>query len=224
MEETADYTDIQVQRENMYRMLAYLYRTEVDNAVFEYMKKIEFPEDGDRLIAEGFRQIKDFLNSPSLDHISDLAVDYARVFLGAGIVQADKAAYPYESVYTSEYKLVMQEARDDMFHALADNGLGLKKGYDIPEDHIFIQMEFMAHLADETAKAMSSEDGEKAMALLEGQKKFITDHLLNWVPEFCNDVRRFASSDFYKGVATITERFIRMDLSMVDDMLDAFAE
>ena len=65
------------------------------------MSVLAYPADcGSPDMREGYRP------APA----DDLAVDYARVFLGAGEANG-KAAYPYESVYTSPEGLVRQEAR-----------------------------------------------------------------------------------------------------------------
>jgi anaerobic sulfite reductase subunit A len=60
------------------------------------MKEMSFPvgcEEGE--LTEGYRIFEDYFRNPGLDPLTDLAVDYARVFLGAGIAEGD-VAYPYE--------------------------------------------------------------------------------------------------------------------------------
>lgn len=219
-----EYKEIMVQRESMYRFLSKLYQIEVDENLFEIMKDMSIPEDIDEQIGEGYQLMRKFIDSDVLDHISDLAVDFAKIFYGAGIVDSSLAAYPYESVYTSEKGLIMQESRDDMFKLLWNKDLGLKKGYDIPEDHLFIQMEFMAFMCKETLSNLNAGDDETAQTLIEDQKKFIEEHLLNWVPELCKDVKKFALTDFYKGLAAVTERFIAMDLIFLEDFTTEYAQ
>ena len=196
----------------------------MDETLFEVMKDMSIPEDIDEQIGEGYRLMRKFIDSDVLDHISDLAVDFAKVFYGAGIVDATLAAYPFESVYTSEKRLIMQESRDEMFKLLWEKNLGLQKGYDIPEDHLFIQMEFMAFMCKEALNAINENDEETANTLIKDQQAFIKEHLLNWVPKFCNDVRKFALTDFYRGLADVTERFITMDLAFIEDFMTAYAE
>ncbi len=224
MEKIADITEIMKQRENMYRFLSGLYKQEIDEEVFRYMKETEFPEDGDAVIAEGYKQMKSFINSSLLDPVTDLAVDYARVFLGAGIAETDQSAYPYESVYTSEYKLIMQEARDSMFHVLTGKDLGVKKGYDIPEDHIFIQLEFMAFFCKEIVGSVKGNDKDTAELLMSDQREFMKKHMLNWIPTFCEDVRKFALTDFYRGLAKVTNRFISMDMELLEELIASYSD
>lgn len=219
MEAIAEYTEINACRERMYLFLMNFFKSEVDENLFLQMKNASYPEEGNSGITEGYRMIKNYLNLPQTDPLTELAVDYAKVFLGAGIVDSKKVAYPYESVYTSQERLIMQDARDEMFRILRENKLVLEHGYNIPEDHIFIQLEFMAYICGEIIKAFEKGDAETACRLMNGQKRFIEEHLLNWVPEFCSDIKKFALTDFYKGLAVITEEYTKMDLAVVEDML-----
>jgi len=221
METIAEYTEINGCRESMYLFLMHLYKSEVDESLFMQMKNAAYPEDGNTEITNGYRIIKGYLNLPHTDPLTDLAVDYAKVFLGAGIVDPKKVAYPYESVYTSQERLIMQDARDEMLRILRENKLGLENSYNIPEDHIFVQLEFMAHICGEIRKAFEKDDKKAAAILLGEQKQFIENHLLNWVPELCSDIKKFALTDFYKGLAMITEEYTKMDLAVVEDMLSA---
>ena len=54
--------------------------------------------------------------------MTELAIDYVRTFIGHG-VNGYSAAYPYESVYTSERRLMMQEARAEVLKTLRENRL-----------------------------------------------------------------------------------------------------
>jgi len=224
MENINEYKEILNQRENMYRFLSKLFKDEVDENLFEIMKDMSVPEDIDEVIAEGYELMMKFIESDTLDPISDLAVDYAKLFYGAGIVDARLAAYPYESVYTSERRLTMQDARDDMFKLLQNKDLGVQKGFDIPEDHLFIQLELMAFMCKETLNSIEDNETETAQRLIEDQQDFIKDHLMNWVPNLSEDIHKFALTDFYRGLATVTERFIKMDLTFIEDFMTAYAE
>ena len=55
--------------------------------------------------------MKEYLRHRDSGTRQELAVDYARVFLCAGMYE-QLMAPPYESVYTSEEHLLMQDARD----------------------------------------------------------------------------------------------------------------
>ena len=75
---------------------------------------MRFPAStGNKNVDEGYRLMAKFMSNVWENSLTDLAVDYVRTFIGHG-VDAFSAAYPFESVYTSEKRLLMQEARDEV--------------------------------------------------------------------------------------------------------------
>lgn len=105
----------------------------------------------------------------------------------------------------------MQDARDKVVAIYRKNGLDKIETLHVPEDHISIELEFMAALCRKML-----ETGECTLRV---QKAFITEHLLNWVPEFCDDILKYAKTDFYKGVAAFTLDFLKADLQLIDEMI-----
>lgn len=86
--EKAAFREILAQRESMYRLLARLYKTEADKDLLDGLGAAGFPEE-DGGLGEGFRLIADWLRDPkSEDPVTELAVDYAHTFLGAGLPTA----------------------------------------------------------------------------------------------------------------------------------------
>ena len=73
-------------------------------------------------VDEGYRLLATYLSNTWDNSVTDLAIDYVRVFIGHGI-DAFSAAYPFESVYTSEKRLLMQEARDEVLAIYRSAGL-----------------------------------------------------------------------------------------------------
>lgn len=219
MNELSEYIELIAKREEMYNFLAHLFKVEVDEKVLSYMKETDFPQEGEEEMVEGYRLMKTYVDENVQDPITDLAVDYAKVFLGAGLAEIDQAAYPYESVYTSDAKLIMQEARDEMLANLRGHNLTIENAYNEPEDHLFVHLEIMAFLCQKILAAIKEGHMVAARAYLTEQNDFVERHLLNWVPEFCKDVERHALTDFYKGVAKVTHHFLVMDKAIIEEML-----
>ena len=219
MEKLSEYSDLMRSREHMYRFLGRLYRVEVDGDLLNQMQGMSFPaESSDAELSKGYRMLEEYLHKPWGDPVTDLAVDFARVFLGAGIINA-YAAYPYESVYTSPERLVMQDARDQVVALYRSKGLDISAALDFPEDHISLELEFMAHLCLEVQKALAVQDLSAVSACLKEQVNFLLQHLLNWVPAFCADVEKHAETSFYKGAAQITESYLRLDRILLEDLV-----
>ena len=149
----------------------------------------------------------------------ELAVDYARVFLGAG--QYDKiTAPPYESVYTSEDHLLMQDARDGALKHYRAEGLDLPEENTTPEDHVGFEMQFMATLIERTADALAAGDGARFDELVRRQRSFFEEHLANWLPAFAGDIDRFCKTEFYHGIADLVRGLLEEERAVLDDLAD----
>lgn len=206
-------------RENLYRLLSRLYDLEVDAPLLAALKGLRFPQDcGDPQLEEGYRLLEQYVQSHDQTCLDDLAVDYAGVFLAAGVAQG-LAAFPYESVYTNKKRLVGQQARGSAAVAYAAKGFALGTAtYKIPEDHVAVELEFMARLCREAAA-----EGADLAACLAEQRAFFEAHLQNWMPAFCRDVEKYAATGFYKGLAKITGGFLNLEKELfqgADSMLE----
>lgn len=210
-------------RGSTYTLLARIYRTEVEQELLERMGGMSLPVEIDvPEMSEGYRMLKDYLAHPTGSMLTGLAVDYARIFLGAGAT--GNVAYPYESVYTSPDRLVMQDARDEVLKLYREEGLDRAEEFNEPEDHIALELEFMAHLCQKTTEALK--DGNKGLApgYMKKQQDFLEKHLIPWVPTFCNDIQRLAREDFYKAVARITVGYLSMEKDLIGELMDEIQE
>ena len=219
MEHIAEYAALISNREQLYRFLGRIYKREADQILFDQIKDMKFPaECGEGAMCAGYRMIEKYVRQPGHTPLTELAVDYARVFLGAGIASA-AAAYPYESVYTSPKRLMMQEARDQVLEVYHANGLRKVETFTEPEDHIALELEFMAHLCHETQQVLRNRDWPSISALLNAQLDFLTKHLLNWTPAFCADIEKYAATAFYQGIGTITKGYLGLEQAILADMI-----
>jgi len=80
-----------------------------------------------------------------------------------------------------------------------------------PEDHVGLELEFMACLCDRYRECVGKGDAREAAATLTAQKDFLDDHLLPWIPLFCEGVARSAWTDFFRGIGDLTEGFVDWD-------------
>lgn len=207
------------QRAATYGMIARLYRSEVDQALLDKMHGMLFPAaTGDENVDCGYRLIATYLSNLWSDSVTELSVDFSHCFIGHGI-DAFSAAYPFESVYTSEKRLLMQDVRDEVLAIFRSAGLDKKSTWKEGEDHISLELEFEQVLSARTVEALRAGDKDKAYALLATQKNFLEDHLLSWVPLFTQDLKRFAKTDLYQGLGYLTEGFLDTDLAFLQDLL-----
>lgn len=220
MEKTADYAEITASRKDMYRLLGRIYKIEADQILLDQMKGMEFPAECDTPeLVRGFRMLEEYLRDPGRDPLTDLAVDYARVFLGAGQYESIASAYPYESVYTSPKRLMMQDARDQVVAIYRSKGLKKAEALDFPEDHIALELEFMAYLCQETQRALDQREWPLTADNFKEQADFLTHHLLNWAPAFCADIEKYAETKFYQAIAQVTRGFLHLEQTTLVNLI-----
>jgi anaerobic sulfite reductase subunit A len=210
-----------VNRENLYRFLGRFYRLEVDQTLLDQMKAMNFPVEGcETELSEGYRALNECLGNHCNDVLNDLAVDYAKVFLGAGIA-AGTAAFPYESVYTSQKRIMMQEARDKVMAIYEARGLSkYDDRWNLAEDHISLELEFMAFLCHEAQEILEKENEQEFLSILKEQMDFLSNHLLNWVSSFCNDIEKHADTQFYKAIGKITNGYLNLDCKILESLMN----
>ncbi|MBU3112629.1 TorD/DmsD family molecular chaperone [Clostridium lacusfryxellense] len=221
MDKKSEYLELMKNRENLYRFLGRLYRVEVDGPLLQQMKAMRFPvECSETELSEGYLVLSEYLDNCSSDPLTDLAVDYTKVFLGAGIAEGS-AAYPYESVYTSKKRVIMQEAWEQV--TLIYAAKGLSKDDERPElfeDHISLELQFMSFLCHEAQCVLDTQNESEFLSCLKQQMDFLSQHLLKWVPSFCADVEKYAGTEFYKGIGKITNGYLRLDSAMLKSSMD----
>ncbi|MDR0454531.1 MAG: molecular chaperone TorD family protein [Deferribacteraceae bacterium] len=203
-------------RELLYKFMSRCFLKEVDQEYLDTLKSINYSNFNEaNPVDEGFRLLSKYVANTGDQTLLNLARDYARTFLGAGLAQ-NEGAYPYESVYTSPDHLLMQNARDEALKIYYSEELGRSNGFTEPEDHIAFELEFMAHLCDRAAKAVQSKDFETLRANMVKQKAFLENNLNKWVPGFCDDVIRIAREDFYRALAMITKGFLEEESVVIE--------
>jgi TorA maturation chaperone TorD len=213
----AEWETLISNRAGTYAFLARLYRVEADQALLEQISRMELSKEiEDSEIGEGYALLDQYIEKMTESSLTELAVDYAKIFLG---VSRGSGAFPYESIYTSEAHLFMQEARDEVLATFRAEGLDRAQDFNEPEDHIALEFEFMAYLCQKTLEDLQQGDEEQAFSFLEKQKQFLEEHILNWVPDFCRDVEQFAQTDFYKAAAKITQGYLNLEGTLIDELL-----
>jgi len=175
---------------------------------------------GGKDLKEGFRLLSTYLKGLAERDLQEvkleLAVEYANLFLGVG----GKVHHPSESAYRSPDHSIMQNPRDEVLSAYWDAGVDKVKKYTEPEDHIAIELQFMAYLCGKTADTLKKGQKREAGEFLKKQRDFINSHLRLWVTKFTEDVSKGASLDFYKGIAKITNGFIQLDEQAINDLIE----
>lgn len=199
-------------RAQLYRLLARLYRVEADRALLDELKAAPQTQAGEGdLVAAGMNAVVGYAKAAGDDALTELAVDYVRTFIGSG-TDGHEAAYPFESVYLSEKHLMMQAPRDEVRAIYLSEGLDRADDWKVGEDHMALELEFMATLAERCAAAAQAGDACEAARLLRCQRNFLSEHVAAWGRGLTADMRRCAKTAFYQGVADMTDGLVLADL------------
>lgn len=214
-------------RAQLYRWLSNCYVRELDADVLgNYVSS-----EGQRFLCElaetpsmreGALSLQEALkqDADSKELALQLAGAYAFLFLGVG---GRRTASLYESVYVSKNQCLYQEPHLQMKEILRRHGLTPPEGFREPLDHIAVQLDFMAQLAQRAADLGLPKQQKEFQDLLFEQQQFLNQHLLNWVPQFCKDCAERDPGGFYKGAALILKALLEEDRLYLQDLAQAYA-
>ena len=206
-------------RRRVYTLLSRCYETEIDAAFAESFAANAALESELPALTEGFAQLQADLAASDDAAIEQLAVTFNRVFFGMGPLTAQKA-FPYESVYTSEGGLMMQDAYSQVLHIYRDAQFAKNPDFKEPEDHLAVELAFMALLAERAVERLREADADGAEAALRDQLTFMREHLLNWIDPFIADMLKAAEGGFYAHLASFTEAYLKADEAALSEVVE----
>jgi len=125
--------------------------------------------------------------------------DYNRLFFGPDRMIAP----PYESVHRSEEHLVFERETMLVRAAYAEFGLAAPRLNREPDDHLGLELSFVAGLCVRGMDALDDADDAELARLLRGIRSFLADHLLAWAPACLTQAAEGATTHFYQGVAAL---------------------
>lgn len=205
--EKQDRAAVARMRSHLYGILATVYRQEASS---ELLKRIKDPQFSIVLSDLEIDLFGDLSQNSEEELLEALAVEHARLFLGPG-----KHVSPHESVHhkreDGQWGQLWGASTVEVKKFIEATGLNYDGAYRGVPDHISVELEFMELLTQKQAQAESEKDEEGAQRYLEVEKRFLQEHLIRWVPEFCEAVRERADLSFYRELAGLTRRFIEFD-------------
>lgn len=214
-----EFVRLNERRANTYGLLSRLLLKEVDEPLLRQLRGMRFPAaTGNKALDKGQHLMVGYLSNVWENSLTELSLDFTRTFMGSGMT-GFSAAYPFESVYTSEKRLLMQDARGEVLAIYRSNGLNKKDSWKEGEDHVSAELEFEQIMAERTAEALKHGKEELAAKYLKTSLNFLEDHLLAWVPMMTADIRKMCKTDFYKGLSYMVNGFLAVDRDLLQDVL-----
>ena len=199
-------------RSDIYGLLATIYGQEITSDLLQQIKTPQFLGALSVLEVEG---IDGLMQKPEAELLEDLAVEYTRLFLGPG-----KHISPHESVHhqreDGQWGKLWGASTVEVKKFIEATGLSYTDDYKGMPDHISVVFEFMQQLILAEEQAWMDEDAGKAASCRKVEKKFIEEHLIRWVPAFCEMVIQEAELPFYQAAAALTRSFIEFEMEEIN--------
>jgi len=218
-------------RRSLYGFLSRIFLQEVSE---EFLQEIFFqpgmppaipPDEAKGDFEKGFALFRKAVDQLRLEKDMGEAVTLLRrEFVYTFIVQGSHPVSPYESVYLGEERLLMQKPYDEVRTMFKEAGITPTKDCKELEDHIAMELEFMSILCQKSIQNWKDGEWDEALASNHLQRRFLREHLIKWVPQFCEDVTIKTRMDFYRGIAYMTRGFVILDSEEVEKLAQALED
>lgn len=149
------------------------------------LKSADFTEEAERKALLGA------ISAQSEQALDGLAADYAALYLTHAL-----GISPYESVWRDEEGLTCQAPLFAVRAHFAEAGLQRAPGETRHEDHLVLELLFLAHVLQRPAPNWPH------------LARFIDQHLGLWLPDFAKQARARASHPFYAHLAIVTAGWV----------------
>lgn len=204
-----------LERSELYGFLAMIFSEELSP---ENLRRIRSAELMQALARAGVALDGDIAQRPEANLLEEMAVEYTALFLGPG-----GHISPHESVHIESDGTLWGPSTGEVKRYIESAGFAYDPEDHRMPDHISIELEFMAALAGQEARAYRDEDYAEASRRIGLQKKFLAKHLGKWAPAFCRQVAERSELTFYREIAHLAAAFLKAERQEIFVRLGAAA-
>jgi DMSO reductase family type II enzyme chaperone len=206
----------------MYRFLSAVYLRPPTQDLVRQFRETDFLDELSSLFGdESVTALREFSVTARRDEdFADLKREYMDLFA----VPMGRYATPFEDVYRG----VSVDGKQERGPLLGERAIAVKRLYrqagaemdqaskELPT-HIGVELSFMAFLCEREAEAIrgGKEEATDSTAYRDLQLRFLQEHLAEWFPRLSQSIQASATSQFYRGLAVITEEFLAQDMGML---------
>jgi putative dimethyl sulfoxide reductase chaperone len=185
--------------------------------VQESLRSLKAGAPADSKIVAGLQEMIAYVTgdgSQSIEAICQaLALERTRVLRGAG--RHNAPPLPYESLYRSpdtggEISVLEAVAK---FYRSAEVEQSDRQVDQI--DYLGLELDLMRLLCDEASSCRDQGDVEASNRFASLQKSFLQEHLLLWVPQYCELMLQYPSGGFYHGVVRLLLGFLEEEATIL---------
>jgi putative dimethyl sulfoxide reductase chaperone len=200
------------QRAALYALASRLMLIEVDKPFLEQL-------EADPALLDLFPNYRSWQKRQELD-MKDLVngyynVDFANLFL--------MHLVPYESFYTREDQMIESGGENPVIALYNDLDfrVNLSEARVVSADHIGVELEFMYRLCEAQIKAIEADDEAGLCEVMQAQRTFLKEHLLEWAPMFLINVKKESRTPLYHDGAEFVLEFLLSDFEYLTEQLVA---
>lgn len=177
-------------------------------------------------LVEAARFLSELVSDETVAHAASLVQDRAKTQSLASLTEAythvllgphKLAALPWESVYVEKSRLLFQRSTLEVREFYRRFGYETMADYQVADDHVALELNFMAHLA------LELQENPAATELLEGQREFLEAHLLNWIPGYVHDLALADKPGLYQDAGQLLLAYVRADRLVLDLLKETLA-
>ncbi|MCX7172367.1 MAG: molecular chaperone TorD family protein [Proteobacteria bacterium] len=148
-----------------------------------------------------------------------LLVDYTRLFIGP----SQPRAMPYASFWLTDDQSMRHDATMAVLDFYEQGGFEVSEDFRELPDHVAAELEFLylltyrqhqVQLAQLAPLAQLDGNADELSAANALRRRFLEEHLVAWIGAFSSAVNSGAETEFYRELATFTERFVRMEADL----------
>jgi TorA maturation chaperone TorD len=202
-------------RSQTYGLLASVFRAEPSR---EFIDELRGPRFAGALATLDVDFGRDFEKASREVLCENLGMEFTRLFMGPG-----EHVSPHESIFVEVdgeagglYGAITVKVKK----FIETTGLVYDDAFTGLPDHVSVELEFMGKLGQFESEKWANGDDEGARYCLSVQKMFAEEHLLRWIPQFCEQVIARADLPFYREMARITNEFLDFDYESIEESVN----
>lgn len=225
MEGNAELQQWAEARANIYRFLSGLYNAPPTPEMVGLMAEGEFAGYLEQVFVQSAERMNRFLQDFTNDEegYRALKLEYDALFR----VPGERYTRPYEAVHRHKQTvggrttggLVWGLATVAVQKIYSQAGAATSEKFKELPDFIGLELEFMHFLCAQETTTWERGDADTASRYRGWQQKFLSEHLAQWVGAFCQELVAQAESDFYRGLAEMTQEYVAWDCEEVKELL-----
>jgi putative dimethyl sulfoxide reductase chaperone len=139
--------------------------------------------------------------------LQSLLIDYTKLFLGP----MQPLVSPLASVWLSGEATSTQDSTMVALDLYDQAGFELDEEFREVPDHVAVELEFLCLLTFRQSEAHRADLADIVRDWEQLERFFLAKHLGAWIGPFAAAVKAGAETAFYRDLAELTERFVRME-------------